>query len=271
MTNLAAAISCPLRWRHVNLPTLTGSLREMTYRRCGRSGLLLPAISLGLWQNFGDDRPIETQGAICPSGLRPRRSPTSTSPTTTARPTAAPRRTSAVSFGPTSGLRDELVISTKAGWDMWPGPYGDLGSRSISSRASTRALIAWASTTSTSSTTTASIPTRRWRKRWARSTRAVRQGKALYVGISSYSDERTREAIDILRGLGHAAADPPAVVLDAQPLDRGPAARRARAKRASVASPSRPSAQGLLTDRYLDGVPEGSRAATGVSSPARRC
>ena len=101
---------------------------SMTYRRTGRSGLDLPAISLGLWHNFGDDMPLRPAARHPAPGLRPAASPTSTWPTTTGRRTARPRPTSAGTcaddFAP---YRDELVISTKAGYDMWPGPYGQGG------------------------------------------------------------------------------------------------------------------------------------------------
>ena len=103
---------------------------RMQYRRSGRSGLQLPAVSLGLWNNFGDDRPLETSRAILRRALRPRDHRTSTSRTTTGRPTARRRtnfgRICRDDFRP---YRDELVISTKAGYDMWPGPYGEWGSR----------------------------------------------------------------------------------------------------------------------------------------------
>ena len=176
---------------------------SMTYRRCGRSGLLLPAVSLGLWQNFGDDQALDTQRAILRRAFDLGRHPLR--PGQQLRPPLRQRRgrTSVASFAPTSAShRDELVISTKAGWDMWPGPTATSARASTSWPASTRAFAAWASTTSTSSTTTASTPTLRSRRPWARSTRRSQQGKALYVGISSYSAARTREAVAILRRLG---------------------------------------------------------------------
>ena len=146
---------------------------------------------------------------------------------------------------------------------MWPGPYGDHGSRKYllgQSRSEPAPACAW--TTSTSSTRTASIPTRRSRRRWARWTSPCSSGKARYVGISSYGPRRTEEAIEILRRAGHAVADPPALLLDVQPLDRAGAARRARARGRRCIAFS-PLAQGLLTDKYLDGIPEDSRVRRG--------
>ena len=103
---------------------------RMRYRRSGRSGLQLPAISLGLWQNFGDDRPLDDRAARSSAARSTSASRTSTSRTTTGRRTARPRRTSAGSAARISRpYRDELIISTKAGYDMWPGPYGEWGSR----------------------------------------------------------------------------------------------------------------------------------------------
>jgi L-glyceraldehyde 3-phosphate reductase len=173
----------------------------MTYRRCGRSGLLLPAVSLGLWQNFGDDRPIDTQRAILrePSTWA---SPISTWPTTTGPLTAAPRPTS-----PGSSTRTSATTATS--WSSPPRPAGTCGRAptatsalaSTSSPASTRACGASASTTSTSSTTIISTPNPLEETLGALHS-AVTSGKALYVGISSYSDQRTAEAVAILRGLG---------------------------------------------------------------------
>ena len=246
---------------------------RMQYRRCGRSGLQLPAVSLGLWHNFGHDAAAARTAARSCGARSTSGSPTSTSRTTTGRRTARPRRTSARSSAhDLRPYRDELVISTKAGYDMWPGPYGEWGSRKyLLASLDQCACAAWASSTSTSSTRTASTPRRRSRRRWARSTTAVRQGKALYVGISSYSPAKTREAAAILREPRHAAPDPPAVVLDAEPLDRAGACSTRSSELGVGCIGFSPLAQGVLTDKYLDGIPEGSRASRGRLALARIC
>ncbi len=237
---------------------------SMPYRRVGRSGLLLPAISLGLWHNFGDDRPIDVQRSI----LR-RAFDRGVTHFDLANNYGPPYGSAEINFGRLlhedfAAHRDELVISTKAGWDMWPGPYGDLGSRKYLLASLDQSLGRlgleyvdifyhhhFDSTTPLEETMGALD-------------HAIRQGKALYVGISSYSDERTKEAIAILRRLGtplliHQASyslfnrwieERLLDVLD----DEGVGC---------IAFS--PLAQGLLTDRYLDGVPEGSRASKGTS------
>ena len=241
-----------------------GRYDTMTYRRCGRSGLLLPPISLGLWHNFGDDVPLDTQRATLRRAFN-----RGVTHFDLANNYGPPYGSAETNFGQLlredfASLRDELIISTKAGWDMWPGPYGDLGSRKYLLASLDQSLGRlgleyvdifyhhhFDSTTPLEETMGALD-------------HAVRQGKALYVGISSYSDERTKEAIAILRRLGtplliHQASyslfnrwieERLLDVLD----DEGVGC---------IAFS--PLAQGLLTDRYLDGVPEGSRASKGTS------
>ena len=241
-----------------------GRYDTTTYRRCGRSGLLLPPISLGLWHNFGDDVPLDTQRATLRRAFN-----RGVTHFDLANNYGPPYGSAETNFGQLlredfASLRDELIISTKAGWDMWPGPYGDLGSRKYLLASLDQSLGRlgleyvdifyhhhFDSTTPLEETMGALD-------------HAVRQGKALYVGISSYSDERTKEAIAILRRLGtplliHQASyslfnrwieERLLDVLD----DEGVGC---------IAFS--PLAQGLLTDRYLDGVPEGSRASKGTS------
>ena len=144
---------------------------QSPYRRCGRSGIQLPAISLGLWHNFGDDKPLETQRAM----LR-RAFDLGITHFDLANNYGPPPGSAEINFGrilreDLAPYRDELIISTKAGYDMWPGPYGEWGSRKyLLASARPEPASGWASTTSTSSTRTASTPTRRSRRRWARST-----------------------------------------------------------------------------------------------------
>src|ERR1700677_3483686 len=167
---------------------------RLPYRRCGRSGILLPAISLGLWHNFGDDRPIDTQRAI----LR-RAFDRGVTHFDLANNYGPPYGSAEINFGRIlhedfSTLRDELIISTKAGWDMWPGPYGDLGSRKYLlaslDQSLTRLGVDYVDifyhhhfdVTTPLEESLGALDT------------AVRQGKALYVGVSAYNAKQTAEA-----------------------------------------------------------------------------
>jgi L-glyceraldehyde 3-phosphate reductase len=232
----------------------------MTYRRCGRSGLRLPAVSLGLWHNFGDDRPIDIQRAIVRRAFD-----LGVTHFDLANNYGSPYGSAETNFGRLlredfSSLRNELVISTKAGWDMWPGPYGDLGSRkyllSSLDQSLTRLGLEYVdifyhhhydSDTPLEESMGALDS-------------AVRSGKALYVGISSYSPERTTQAVAILRRLG-------TPLLIHQPsysmLNRWIEQRLldVLGEEGVGCIAFSPLAQGLLTTRYLDGIPEGSRAS----------
>src|SRR5437016_6299058 len=148
------------------------------YRRVGRSGLQLPPVSLGLWQNFGDDRPLANSRAIVRRAFD-----LGITHFDLANNYGPPYGSAEINFGrifeeDLKAYRDELIISTKAGYDMWPGPYGELGGRASTCwPASSRASSGCGLTTSTSSTRTASIPTRRWRRRWARCMRRFGAGR----------------------------------------------------------------------------------------------
>ncbi len=236
----------------------------MPYRRTGRSGLKLPAISLGLWHNFGDDVPIENQRAV----LR-RAFDLGITHFDLANNYGPPYGSAETNFGRIlredfSSYREELVISSKAGWDMWPGPYGFGGSRKYLLSSLDQSLgrlgvdyvdIFYShrpdAETPIDETAGALIS-------------AVQQGKALYAGISSYSPERTREIAALL-----AAAGVPLLIH--QPsysmLNRWIEQDLLSAVDdlgVGVIAFS-PLAQGMLTDRYLNGVPEDSRAAQGKS------
>jgi L-glyceraldehyde 3-phosphate reductase len=236
----------------------------MTYRRCGRSGLDLPLVSLGFWHNFGDDRSLEGQRAIVRRAFD-----LGVTHMDLANNYGPPYGSAEKNFGELmrSDLRpyrDELVISTKAGWDMWPGPYGDHGSRKYL-RASLDASLDRMGLdyvdiyyhhrpdpeTPLEETMTALAD-------------AVRAGKALYVGISSYGPERTAQAARILRELG-------TPLLIHQPsysmLNRWvePELLDVLEREGVGCIPFTVLAQGLLTDKYLHGVPEGSRASRGSS------
>jgi L-glyceraldehyde 3-phosphate reductase len=237
---------------------------KIPYRRCGRRGLKLPAISLGLWQNFGHDRPVETSRAI----LR-RAFDLGITHFDLANNYGPPYGSAEEVFGKVLAddlrpYRDELVISTKAGYDMWPGPYGEWGSRKYLLASLDQSLARMGLDYVDIFYSHRFDPETPLDETMGALDTAVRQGKALYAGISSYSAQRTAEAAAILAELG-------TPLLIHQPsysmfnrwievdlldeLDRVGAG-------CIVFSPL---AQGLLTDRYLDGIPEDSRAARGGS------
>jgi L-glyceraldehyde 3-phosphate reductase len=233
---------------------------SMTYRRAGRSGLRLPAISLGLWHNFGDDVPLERQRAI----LR-RAFDLGITHVDLANNYGPPYGAAEANFGrilaqDLAPYRDELVISTKAGWDMWPGPYGFGGSRKYllaSLDASLRRTGLDYVDVFYSHRADADTPLE---ETMGALDAAVRQGKALYAGISSYSPHRTAEAIGELRRLGTPLLlhQPNYSILNPW-IEDGLLDVLDDAGVGCIAFA--PLAQGLLTDRYLDGIPAGSRAS----------
>ena len=236
----------------------------MAYRRVGASGLRLPAISLGLWQNFGDDTPRATQAAIVRRAFD-----RGVTHFDLANNYGPPYGSAETNFGRILGsdlraYRDELIISTKAGYDMWPGPYGDRGSRKYLLASLDQSLARMGLDYVDIFYSHRVDPETPFEETMGALDAAVRQGKALYVGISSYSAKRTHEAAAILRKLG-------TPLLIHQPsysmLNRWIEAELldvlARERIGAIAFS--PLAQGLLTDRYLDGVPSGSRAARGGS------
>ncbi len=237
---------------------------SMPYRRSGASGLSLPAISLGLWHNFGDDRPVDVQRAI----LR-RAFDRGVTHFDLANNYGPPYGSAETNFGRIlaedfSSLRDELVISTKAGWDMWPGPYGDLGSRKYLLASLDQSLARMGLEYVDifyHHHFDASTPLE---ETMGALDHAVRSGKALYVGVSSYSDTRTTEAIAILQRLGTPLLihQPSYSMLNRWIEDRLLDVLDTAGVGCIAFSPL---AQGLLTDRYLNGVPEGSRAAKATS------
>jgi L-glyceraldehyde 3-phosphate reductase len=233
---------------------------RMPYRRCGRSGLDLPTISLGLWQNFGGDRPLEASRAIV----------------TRAFDLGVTHFDLANNYGPPYGsaeetfgrilrrdlrpYRDEILVSTKAGYDMWPGPYGDHGSRKYLLASLDQSLqrmgldyvdIFYSHRVDRDTPleeTMGALDT------------AVRQGKALYAGVSSYPAERTRQAAEILRVLGTPLLiHQPSYSMFNRWIE--PDLLPALTELGVGCIVFSPLAQGLLTDRYLDGVPSDSRAA----------
>jgi L-glyceraldehyde 3-phosphate reductase len=232
----------------------------MQYRRVGRSGLELPAISLGLWQNFGGDRPLETQRAIVRRAFD-----LGITHFDLANNYGPPYGSAEENFGrilatDLRGYRDELVISTKAGYDMWPGPYGDRGSRKYLLSSLDQSLQRMGLPYVDIFYSHRADPDTPLEETMGALDTAVRQGKALYAGISSYSPERTRQAAEILRGLGTPLLihQPSYSMLNRWIEDGLLEVLGEEGVGCIVFSPL---AQGLLTDRYLDGVPEGSRAS----------
>jgi L-glyceraldehyde 3-phosphate reductase len=231
----------------------------MAYRRVGRSGLELPAISLGLWQNFGEDRPLETQRAIIRRAFD-----LGVTHFDLANNYGPPYGAAEESFGRILGsdlrpYRDELVISTKAGWDMWSGPYGIGGSRKYLLSSLDQSLARLGLDHVDIFYSHRFDPSTPLEETMAALDTAVRQGKARYVGISSYSPERTREATRILRGLGTPLLiHQPSYSMLNRWIEGG--LLDVLGDEGVGCIVFTPLAQGLLTDKYLHGVPEGSRA-----------
>jgi L-glyceraldehyde 3-phosphate reductase len=236
----------------------------MVYRRCGRSGLLLPAISLGLWQNFGASRPLDNSRAI----LR-RAFDLGITHFDLANNYGPPYGSAEESFGRIfasdfQGLRDELVISTKAGYDMWPGPYGEWGSRKYLLASLDQSLRRMGLEYVDIFYSHRFDPETPLEETMGALDTAVRQGKALYAGISSYSAARTREAAAIMRGMGtRILIHQPSYSLFNRWIE--PDLLDALGEEGIGCIAFSPLAQGLLTDRYLNGVPEGSRASANGS------
>ena len=241
-----------------------GRYDRMRYNRCGRWGLKLPAISLGLWHNFGHDRPLETSRAIVRRAFD-----LGITHFDLANNYGPPYGSAEETFGrllrtDLAPYRDELIVSTKAGWDMWPGPYGDGGTRKYLlasldgslTRLGLDYVDIFYSHRRDHDTpldeTMGALDT------------AVRQGKALYVGISSYGPESTHDAARILRELGTPALiHQPVYSMLNRWLEEG--LLDAIGEEGLGCIPFSPLAQGQLTDRYLNGIPEGSRASRGTS------
>jgi L-glyceraldehyde 3-phosphate reductase len=232
----------------------------MTYRRCGRSGIDLPALSLGLWQNFGGDRPLETGRAIVRRAFG-----LGITHFDLANNYGPPYGSAEENFGrilatDLAGHRDELVISTKAGYDMWPGPYGDGGSRKYLLASLDQSLRRMGVEYVDIFYSHRVDPSTPLEETMGALATAVHSGKALYAGISSYSGPRTREAAAILRGLGTPLLihQPSYSLLNRWIEEDLLDVLGEEGVGCIVFSPL---AQGVLTDRYLKGVPEGSRAS----------
>ena len=241
-----------------------GRYDRMPYRRVGRSGLKLPAISLGFWHNFGDDTPIDRQRAVMRRAFD----------------LGITHFDLANNYGPPYGSaeinagrildedfrhhRGELVISTKAGWDMWPGPYGDLGSRKYLLDSLDQSLRRLRLDHVDIYYHHRFDPDTPLEETLGALDHAVRQGKARYAGISSYSAERTAEAVAILRELGTPLLiHQPSYSMLNRWIEGGLLDVLDREGVGCIGFS--PLAQGMLTSRYLDGIPEGSRVTQGKS------
>ena len=241
-----------------------GRYASMPYRRCGRSGIELPALSLGFWHNFGDDKPFQTQRDI----------------TRRAFDLGITHFDLANNYGPPYGAaetnfgrlmdedfrpyRDELVISSKAGWDMWPGPYGDRGSRKYLVASLEQSLRRMRLDHVDIFYHHRPDPDTPLEETMGALDAIVRSGKARYVGISSYGPERTLQASRILRELGTPLLiHQPSYSMFNRWIESG--LLDVLEAEGVGCIPFTALAQGLLTDRYLDGIPEGSRAAQGKS------
>ena len=241
---------------------------SMQYRRCGRSGLKLPAISLGLWQNFGGDHPFEASRATVTRAFD-----LGVTHFDLANNYGPPYGSAEETFGrilrqDLAAYRDELIVSTKAGYDMWPGPYGEWGSRKYLLASLDQSLARLGLDYVDIFYSHRFDPETPLEETMGALDTAVRQGKALYVGISSYSAERTRAAAEILQSLG-------TPLLIHQPsyslLNRWiePELLGTLESLGTGCIVFSPLAQGLLTDRYLDGIPQDSRAVSGESFSKR--
>jgi L-glyceraldehyde 3-phosphate reductase len=240
---------------------------KMPYRRVGRSGLKLPEVSLGLWQNFGDSSPIEVQRAILRRAFD----------------LGVTHFDLANNYGPEYGsaevnfgrllredfrpYRDELVISTKAGYDMWPGPYGDLGSRKYLLASLDQSLKRMGLEYVDIFYSHRFDPDTPLEETMGALDTAVRSGRALYAGISSYSPERTREAYEILKALGTPLLiHQPSYSMINRWIEGGLLDTLGELGVGCIAFS--PLAQGVLTTKYLGGIPDGSRASRSGSLSA---
>ncbi|MEU0281324.1 L-glyceraldehyde 3-phosphate reductase [Streptomyces sp. NPDC088147] len=238
---------------------------SMEYRRSGRSGLKLPAISLGLWHNFGDDRTLDSQRAI----LR-RAFDLGVTHFDLANNYGPPPGSAELNFGKIfaqdfSAYRDELIISTKAGYLMHPGPYGEWGSRKYLLSSLDASLKRMGLDHVDIFYSHRFDPNTPLEETMGALASAVRQGKALYVGVSSYTAEQTAEAARLLKEMGVPALihQPSYSMINRWTEDDGLLDTLETAGMGCISFV--PLAQGLLTDKYLKGIPEGSRATQGKS------
>lgn len=242
----------------------------MQYRRCGRSGLMLPAVSLGLWQNFGLEKPLEEQKQILFRAFD-----RGITHFDLANNYGNPARGKAEeNFGRVlkedlSFYRDEMVISTKAGYDMWPGPYGNWGSRKYLMSSLDQSLKRLGLDYVDIFYHHRPDPETPIEETMGALRDMVKQGKALYVGISNYNEEETAKAVEELKKNGvHCLINQPRYNLFERWVEDGLLETLEREGVGCIAYS--PLAQGALTDKYLKGIPEGSRASRSTSTVAGR-
>lgn len=234
----------------------------MQYRRVGNSGLLLPAISLGLWQNFGDDRDFGTQRSIIRRAFDK-----GVTHFDLANNYGTPSGSAETNFGrhlreDFSAHRDELIVSSKAGYDMWPGPYGEWGSRKYLLASLDQSLARLGLDYVDIFYSHRPDPNTPIEETMGALHTAVTSGRALYVGVSNYSPEQTRAAIDVLATLGTPLTiHQPSYSMTNRWVEGGLLQLLSKQRVGSIAFS--PLSQGVLTDRYLNGVPSESRAASG--------
>ncbi|PVH30659.1 L-glyceraldehyde 3-phosphate reductase [Pararhodobacter oceanensis] len=238
---------------------------RMPYRRCGRSGLKLPAVSLGLWHNFGHDTRHDTKQAICRKAFD-----LGVTHFDLANNYGPPAGSAEEAFGQIlredfRGYRDEMIISSKAGYDMWPGPYGEWGSRKYMIASCDQSMRRLGVDYVDIFYSHRFDPDTPLEETMGALEHIWRSGRALYIGISSYNSQRSREAADILRGLGvPLLIHQPSYNMFNRWVERdGLLETLDELGAGSIVFT--PLAQGLLTGRYLNGVPEDSRAAQGTS------
>lgn len=236
--------------------------KNMVYNRCGRSGLRLPAISLGLWNNFGDDMPHHTKQLICRQAFD-----LGITHFDLANNYGPPPGSAELAFGRIlkadfAGHRDELVISSKAGYEMWPGPYGEWGSRKYLIASCDQSLKRMGVDYVDIFYSHRFDPATPLEETMMALDHIVRSGRALYVGISSYNTKRTKEAVAILEKLGTPCLihQPSYSLLNRWVETDGLLDTLDESGIGSIVFS--PLAQGMLTDKYLDGIPADSRANT---------
>ncbi len=242
-----------------------GRYDSMVYNRCGRSGLKLPAISLGLWHNFGGDTPHDLKQAMCRRAFD-----LGITHFDLANNYGPPPGSAEDAFGKIlredfAGYRDELIVSTKAGYGMWPGPYGEWGSRKYLLSSLDQSLKRMGLDYVDIFYSHRYDPDTPLEETMMALDQAVRSGRALYAGISSYNSKRTREAAAILKDLGTPCLihQPSYSMINRWVEDDGLLDTLEDLGIGSIVFS--PLAQGMLTDKYLDGIPDASRAAQGKS------
>ena len=237
----------------------------MIYRRCGRSGIKLPAISLGLWHNFGGDTPHETKRSLCQTAFDHGITHFDLANNYGPPPGSAEEAFGEILRTDFAGYRDELIISSKAGYEMWPGPYGAYGSRKSLIASCDQSLKRLGLDYVDIFYSHRFDPDTPLEETMGALDHIVRSGRALYVGISSYNSKRTRAALDILADLGTPCLihQPSYNLLNRWVEHDGLLDTLEDLGVGSIAFT--PLAQGILTSKYLNGIPEGSRATQGKS------